>query len=153
MLRQAVSSKTRFLKGISQFSLFFFRQIPVHCFDVCTLHWLSLKRQGKMSVSGVSVAVCTAFWVQEVVWILLIYDHLLYALVDGIQSKGLSSYDRPVLGWTICLCPSRRGLWWVACIRESDWGGTVPFSLCHFLLSICWQLPLLFSIGCPFLRL
>jgi len=64
-----------------------------------------------MSASGVSVVAHIAFWVQEVVQILLIYDHLLYALVDGIQSKGLSSYDQLVLEWTICPCPSRRGLW------------------------------------------
>jgi len=107
------------------------------------LHQLSLKQRGKMSVLGVSVAAHTAFWVQEVVQILLIHDHLLYALVDGIQSKGLFSYDWPVFGWTICPCPSHRGLWWVACIGEGDWGGTVPFSLYYFLLSICWWLPFL----------
>jgi len=106
-----------------------------------------------MSVLEMSVAVRTAFWVQEVVRILLIHDRLLYALVDGIQSKGLSSYDQPVLGWTICSCPSLRGLWWVACIKECDFGGAVPFSLCYFLLSICWQLPFLSFIGSPFSRL
>jgi len=117
------------------------------------LHQLSLKWQGKMSVSGVAVAACTAFWVQEVVRILLIHDRLLYTQVDGIQSKGLFSYDQPVLGQTICPCPSHRDLWWVVCIGEGDWGGSVLFSLCRFLLSICLQLPSLSFIGCPFLRL
>jgi len=51
-----------------------------------------------MLVSGVSVAVRIAFWVQEVVSILLIHDRLLYALVGGIQSKDLSLYDQPVFG-------------------------------------------------------
>jgi len=117
------------------------------------LHQLSLKQWGKISVLGVSVVVHIAFWVQEVVQILLIHDCLLYALVDGIQSKGLSSYNRPVLGQTICPPPSCRSLWWVAYIREGDWGGAVPFSLCRFLLSICWRLPFLSSIGYPFSRL
>jgi len=117
------------------------------------LHWLSLKQQDKMSVSGVSVVACIAFWMQEVVWILLAYDCLLYALVSGIQSRGTSSYNWPVLGWTICPYPSYRGLWWVTCIREGDWRDAVLFSLCRFLLSICWRLPFLSSIGYPFSRL
>jgi len=37
-----------------------------------------------MSVSGVSVVAHIAFWVQEVVWILLIHDRLLYVLISGI---------------------------------------------------------------------
>jgi len=117
------------------------------------LHQLSLKQWSKMLVLEVSVVMHIVFWMQEMVQILLVHDHLLYALVSGIQRKGPSFYSWFILGWTICPRPLHRGLWWVVYIREGDWGGAVSFSSCHFLLSIYWQSLFLSSIGCLFSRL
>jgi len=45
-----------------------------------------------MLVLGVSVVAHIAFWVQEVVWILLVHDCLLYALVGGVTALLSPSY-------------------------------------------------------------